>query len=89
MHHRGLKQTIFIVNEDSDNARIVSDLGSIEKIKENIDIIRVQLANVTQWGISEDIEKLSYGLDLFANDMQSIVSSTKISDLKGLVIQVQ
>ncbi|OAB79342.1 hypothetical protein WSTR_05300 [Wolbachia endosymbiont of Laodelphax striatellus] len=86
VHHRGLKQTIFVVNEDSDNARIVSDLGSTEKIKENIDTIRVQVANITQWGISE--EKVSYSLDLFANDMQSIVSSTKINDFKNLVIQV-
>ncbi|XPQ42120.1 ankyrin repeat domain-containing protein [Wolbachia endosymbiont of Rhagoletis indifferens] len=88
VHHRGLKQTIFVVNEDSDNAKIVSDLGSTGKIKGNIDIIKVQVANITQWGISEDIEKVGYSLDVLANNTQSIVSSTKINDFKNLVIQV-
>ncbi|WP_264705646.1 ankyrin repeat domain-containing protein [Wolbachia endosymbiont (group A) of Gymnosoma rotundatum] len=88
VHHRGLKQTIFIVNEDSDNARIISDLGSTGKMKGNIDVIRVQVANITQWGISEDIEKVGYSLDVLANNTQSIVSSTKINDFKNLVIQV-
>ncbi|WP_353270579.1 ankyrin repeat domain-containing protein [Wolbachia endosymbiont (group A) of Hedychridium roseum] len=88
VHNRGLKQTIFVVNEDSDNAKIVSDLGSTGKIKGNIDIIKVQVANITQWGISEDIEKVGYSLDVLANNTQSIVSSTKINDFKNLVIQV-
>ncbi|WP_265027614.1 ankyrin repeat domain-containing protein [Wolbachia endosymbiont (group B) of Chorthippus parallelus] len=88
VHNRGLKQTIFVVNEDSDNAKIVSDLGSTGKIKGNIDIIKVQVANITQWRISEDIEKVGYSLDLLANNTQSIVSSTKINDFKNLVIQV-
>ncbi|WP_264336995.1 ankyrin repeat domain-containing protein [Wolbachia endosymbiont (group B) of Chorthippus brunneus] len=88
VHHRGLKQTIFVVNEDSDNARIVNDLGDKGKIKGNIDIIKVQVANITQWRISEDIEKVGYSLDLLANNTQSIVSSTKINDFKNLVIQV-
>ncbi|WP_338406633.1 ankyrin repeat domain-containing protein [Wolbachia endosymbiont (group A) of Longitarsus flavicornis] len=88
VHHRGLKQTIFIVNEDSDNARIISDLGSTEKIKGNIDVIRVQVNNITQWGVSKDTEKDSYSLDLLANDTQSIASSTTIDDFKNLVIQV-
>ncbi|WP_265035252.1 MULTISPECIES: ankyrin repeat domain-containing protein [unclassified Wolbachia] len=88
VHHRGSKQTIFVVNKNSDNARIVSDLGSTGKIKGNIDVIRVQVANITQWGISEDIEKVGYSLDLLANDTQSIVSSTKIDDFKNLIIQV-
>ncbi len=88
MHHRGLKQTIFIVNEDSDNARIISDLGSTGKMKGNIDVIRVQVANITQWGVSKDTEKDSYSLDLLANDTQSIASSTTIDDFKNLVIQV-
>ncbi len=88
VHHRGLKQTIFIVNEDSDNARIISDLGSTGKMKGNIDVIRVQVANITQWGVSKDTEKDSYSLDLLANDTQSIVSSTTIDDFKNLVIQV-
>ncbi|QTG98300.1 ankyrin repeat domain-containing protein [Wolbachia endosymbiont of Rhagoletis indifferens] len=88
VHHRGLKQTVFIINENSDSARIVSDLGSTGKIKGNIDVISVQVANITQWGISEDIEKVGYSLDLLANDTQSIVSSTKIDDFKNLIIQV-
>ncbi len=88
MHHRGLKQTIFVVNEDSNNAKIVSDLGSTGKIKGNFDIIRVQVANITQWGVSKDTGKDSYSLDLLANDTQSIVSSTTIDDFKNLVIQV-
>ncbi|WP_353286079.1 ankyrin repeat domain-containing protein [Wolbachia endosymbiont (group A) of Philanthus triangulum] len=88
VHHRGLKQTIFIVNEDSDNARIISDLGSTGKMKGNIDVIRVQVANITQWGVSKDTEKDSYSLDLLANDTQSIASSTTIDDFKNLVIQV-
>ncbi len=88
VHHRGLKQTIFVVNEDSDNARIVNDLEDTGKIKGNIDVIKVQVANITQWGISEDIEKVGYSLYLLANDTQSIVSSTKIDDFKNLIIQV-
>ncbi len=88
VHHRGLKQTVFIINKNSDSARIVSDLGSTGKIKGNIDVISVQVANITQWGISEDIEKVGYSLDLLANNTQSIVSSTKIDDFKNLIIQV-
>ncbi|WP_386086930.1 ankyrin repeat domain-containing protein [Wolbachia endosymbiont (group A) of Norellia spinipes] len=88
VHHRGLKQTIFIVNEDSDNARIISDSGSTGKMKGNIDVIRVQVANITQWGVSKDTEKDSYSLDLLANDTQSIASSTTIDDFKNIVIQV-
>ncbi|WP_281508712.1 ankyrin repeat domain-containing protein [Wolbachia endosymbiont (group B) of Pandemis cinnamomeana] len=88
VHHRGLKQTIFVVNEDSDNVRIVNDLGDTGKIKGNIDVIRIQVSNIIQWGISEDIEKGSYSLDLLANNGQTIVSSTKVNDFKSLVIQV-
>ncbi|MFP3021113.1 MAG: ankyrin repeat domain-containing protein [Wolbachia sp.] len=88
LHHRGLKQTIFVVNEDSDNARIVSDLGSTGKIKGNIDVIRIQVANITQWRINENIEESGYNLDLLADDMQSIVTSTKIGDFNNLSIEV-
>ncbi len=42
VHHRGLKQTIFIVNENSDNAKIVSDFNYTEKIKKNVDVINTR-----------------------------------------------
>ncbi len=88
VHHRGLKRTIFVFNEDSDNARIVSDLGSTGKIKENIDIIRVEVDDITQWRISEDINKIGYNLDFLSNDTQSVVSSTRIDNFKNLIVQV-
>ncbi|QJT94995.2 ankyrin repeat domain-containing protein, partial [Wolbachia endosymbiont of Diaphorina citri] len=88
VHHRGLKRTIFVVNEDSDNAKIVSDLGSTEKIKENIDIIRVEVDDITQWGISKDISKIGYNLDFLSNDTQSIISSIRIDNFKNLIVQV-
>ncbi|WP_253303211.1 ankyrin repeat domain-containing protein [Wolbachia endosymbiont of Phyllotreta cruciferae] len=87
VHYRGLKQTIFIVNDNSDNAKIVSDLSDAGK--ENFDVIDVQGANITQLEISEDIGKGSYSLNLLADDMESIVSSTKIDDFKNLVIQAE
>ncbi|WCR59677.1 MAG: Phosphocholine transferase AnkX [Wolbachia endosymbiont of Ctenocephalides felis wCfeF] len=88
VHHRGLKQTIFVVNENSDTARIVSGLGDTGKVKGNIDVIRVQVANITQWRINENIEESGYNLDLLTDDMQSVVSSTKIDDLNNLSIEV-
>ncbi|WP_264328502.1 ankyrin repeat domain-containing protein [Wolbachia endosymbiont (group A) of Andrena hattorfiana] len=87
VHYRGLKQTIFIVNDNSDNAKIVSDLSDTGK--ENFDVIDVQGANITQLEISEDIGKGGYSLNLLADDMESIVSSTKIDDFKNLVIQAK
>ncbi|MFT4314937.1 MAG: ankyrin repeat domain-containing protein [Wolbachia pipientis] len=88
VHHRGLKRTIFVVNEDSDKAKIVSDLGSTEKIKENIDIIRVEVDDITKWRISEDINKIDYNLDFLSNDTQNIVSSTRIDNFRNLIVQV-
>ncbi|WMT84152.1 hypothetical protein NMD99_05890 [Wolbachia endosymbiont of Listronotus oregonensis] len=87
VHYRGLKQTVFIVNENSDNAKIVSDLSDTGK--ENFDVIDIQGANITQLEISEDIGKGGYSLNLLADDMESIVSSTKIDDFKNLVIQAK
>ncbi|WP_264337014.1 MULTISPECIES: ankyrin repeat domain-containing protein [unclassified Wolbachia] len=89
IHHRGLKQTIFIVNKDSNNSRIVSDFNYTEKIKKNIDVIDVQVADITRLSVNESIERGSYSLDFLADSTQNIVSSIKIDSFKNLVIQAK
>uniref|UniRef100_UPI003342A428 ankyrin repeat domain-containing protein n=1 Tax=Wolbachia endosymbiont (group B) of Pilophorus perplexus TaxID=3066160 RepID=UPI003342A428 len=89
VHHRGLKQTIFIVNENSNNAKIVSDLNYTEKIKKNVDVINTQVADITWLKVGKSIEGSGYNLDLLSDRTQNVVSSIKIDSFKNLIIQAK
>ncbi|XGA08445.1 MAG: ankyrin repeat domain-containing protein [Wolbachia endosymbiont of Xenopsylla cheopis] len=89
VHHRGLKQTIFIVNKDSGNAKIANNFNYTEEIKKNMDVIDAQVADITWLKVGKGIEGNGYSLDLLSDRTQNIVSSIKIDNFKNLVIQAK
>ncbi|GHM58178.1 MAG: hypothetical protein sL5_06130 [Candidatus Mesenet longicola] len=89
VHHRGLKQTIFIVNKDSGNAKIANNFNYTEEIKKNMDVIDAQVADITWLKVGKGIEGSGYSLDLLSDRTQNIISSIKIDNFKNLVIQAK
>ncbi|GBO32683.1 Tankyrase-1, partial [Araneus ventricosus] len=84
-HLRSIKQTIFIVDKSSGSGANISSDNL--KLKENLDVISVENADVAQLRINE--RQNDYRLDFVACDEKDEVISVKVDSFAKLVIQTK